>query len=96
MKIVYIDTNTLGHHISYISALSSIPGNEVVAILPEKVETLNCRQYQYKTQDRKNDKRSFSQFRKWINEIYSFVEKENNREVLFRTENNNLFNKLKI
>lgn len=77
MKIVYIDTNTLGHHISYISALSSIPGNEVVAILPEKVETLNCRQYQYKTQDRKNDKRSFSQFRKWTNEIFSFVEKEN-------------------
>lgn len=77
IKIVYIDTNTLGHHVSYISALSSIPGNEVVAILPEKIEGLNCKQYKYETQDRKNDKRSFSQFRKWINEIYSFVEAEN-------------------
>ncbi len=77
MKIVYIDTNTLGHHVSYISALSGINGNEVVAILPENVETLSCRQYKYETQDRKNDKRSFSQFRKWINEIYFIVEKEN-------------------
>ena len=59
MKIVYIDTNTLGHHVSYISALSGINGNEVVAILPENVETLSCRQYKYETQDRKNDKRSF-------------------------------------
>lgn len=76
MKIVYIDTNTLGHHISYISALSGISDNEVVAILPEKVETLNCKQYRYETEDRKNDKRSFTQYIKWINEIYSLVEKE--------------------
>jgi hypothetical protein len=30
MKIVYIDTNTLGHHLFYIGALSQIEGNEVV------------------------------------------------------------------
>jgi len=77
MKIVYIDTNTLGHHVSYISALANTPGNEVVAILPEKVDALSCKQYKYETPDRKNNKRSFSQFRKWINEIYAFVEKEN-------------------
>ncbi|MBO7179281.1 MAG: glycosyltransferase family 4 protein [Clostridia bacterium] len=77
MKIVYIDTNTLGHHISYISALANSLNNEVVAILPEKVEALSCKQYKYETPDRKNDKRSFSQFRKWIDEIYAFVEKEN-------------------
>ena len=77
VKIVYIDTNTLGHHLFYIGALSQIEGNEVVAILPEKADSLKCRQYKYETEDRKNGKRSFSQYRKWIKEIHGFVKKEN-------------------
>ncbi|MBR2875828.1 MAG: glycosyltransferase [Clostridia bacterium] len=77
MKIVYIDINTLGHHIPYISALVNGCDNEAVAILPQRVEELNCRQYKYETSDRKNGKRSFLQFKKWINEIYEYVEKEN-------------------
>lgn len=77
MKIVYIDTNTLGHHLFYIGALSTLEGNEAVAVLPEKVDSLKCKQYKYETEDRKNGKRSFSQYRKWIKEISRFVEAEN-------------------
>jgi glycosyltransferase involved in cell wall biosynthesis len=77
MKIVYIDTNTLGHHLFYIGALSQIEGNEVVAVLPEKTDDLKCKQYKYETEDRKNGKRSFSQYRKWTKEIYGFVKAEN-------------------
>lgn len=76
MKIVYIDTNTLGHHLFYIGALSRLEGNEAVAVLPERVENLSCKQYNYETEDRKNGKRSFSQYRKWIKEISGFVEAE--------------------
>ncbi|MBQ6935037.1 MAG: glycosyltransferase [Clostridia bacterium] len=77
MKIVYIDTNTLGHHLFYIGALSEIEGNEVVAVLPEKTDYLQCKQYKYETEDRKNGRRSFSQYRKWIKELYGIVKAEN-------------------
>lgn len=76
MKIVYVDTDISGHHISYISALVNGLDNDVVAILPEEVNDLSCKQYTYTTSDWKNGKRSFSQYRKWLDEIYSIIEIE--------------------
>lgn len=76
MKILYVDINTLGHHISYISALINGLDNEVVAVLPEKIEGLSCKQYKYKTSDRKNGKRSLGQYKKWLNEILDIANLE--------------------
>jgi len=74
MKIVYVDIAVDGHHTSYLSEL--VKGNEAesVLILPERIESLQCKQYVFSPVDMHNKK--LGAFYRWIMEVSAFVEQE--------------------
>lgn len=73
MKIMYIDSSLVGHHILYLNAIKGLP-DETVAILPEKDEDLGIRQYNISFPD--GPKRKLSSFQGWIKAVKQIVDKE--------------------
>lgn len=73
MKIMYVDVAVTGHRIPYLTALAKDNKNEVIAVLPEKVENLDCKQIVCES-DNKN--RTFQKYKKWIEEIKQIVKEE--------------------
>lgn len=74
IKIVYVDIATDGHHLAYAKSLvNSCGNNHCIMITPEKVEGLNCRQYEYKT---RGFQKNIFNFLRWIHEIYGIVKSE--------------------
>lgn len=82
MKIMYVEIATTGHRIPYIKALTEDPSNEVVVLLPERVETLTCKQIVCRS-DVKN--RSFSTHKEWISEILKAAKEESPDVIHFLT-----------
>lgn len=70
---MYVEIATTGHRVPYIKALTQNTANEVVVLLPEKVESLTCKQVVCKF-DVKD--RSFSNHKKWISEISKAAKEE--------------------
>ena len=70
---MYVEIATTGHRVPYIKALTQNTANEVVVLLPEKVESLTCKQIVCKF-DVKD--RSFSNHKKWISEISKAAKEE--------------------
>ena len=75
MKILLVDVSIAGHHIPYINGLTAVENAELVALLPEKSDKINCRQRVFANAE--GPKRSFSKFKKWINEVYEVCKEEN-------------------
>ena len=75
IKIIFVDIATDGHHLTYVKSLVDNCGeNEPVMIMPEKVDGMACRQYEYKT---RGFQKNIFFFLRWIYEIYSIVKSEN-------------------
>ncbi len=75
IKIIFVDIATDGHHLTYAKSLvSNCENYEAIMIMPEKVEGLSCRQYEYKT---RGFQKNIFYFLKWIYEIYGIVKSEN-------------------
>lgn len=74
MKIAYIDTSVDGHHLAYLSALIGSNKGESVLIVPERVDAVACKQYEYKTAEGK--KRTPKVYLQWLREVHALVEKE--------------------
>lgn len=73
MKIMYVDVAVSGHRIPYLTALVKDTENEVIAVLPERVEGLDCKQIVCEF-DNKN--KTFQQHKKWISEIQKLAKEE--------------------
>lgn len=73
MNILYIDDVTHGHHAKYISALANSGNFDSEAILPNKIEHLNSRQFVY--HGLQSERRSFLEYMRWIREIDAIVRK---------------------
>ena len=82
MKIMYVEIATSGHRIPYLKPLTENTKNEVVVLLPEKVESLTCKQIVCKF-DVKD--RSFSNHKKWISEIQKIAKEESPDVIHFLT-----------
>ena len=82
MKIMYVEIATTGHRIPYIKALTENISNEAVVLLPERVETLTCKQIVCRS-DVKN--RSFSTHKEWISEILKAAKEESPDVIHFLT-----------
>lgn len=83
MKIVYIDTGIQGHNLIYSTSLIEERKDCSVAILPEYVDDLSCKQYKFKHVD--FQKRKIREYLDWLNELFSYVEKEKPDIVHFLT-----------
>ncbi len=82
MKIMYVEIATTGHRIPYIKALTENISNEALVLLPERVETLTCKQIVCRS-DVKN--RSFSTHKEWISEILKVAKEESPDVIHFLT-----------
>lgn len=73
MKIVFIDTSIVGHHMPYISALAGME-LDAVAILPTIVPELPITQHELKFPD--GPKRKLLDFLKWEQSAKKIIDKE--------------------
>ncbi len=74
MKVLYVDIETGGHHQTYLKALMDISGKENVLVLPEKIESLNAKQYVFRKTDFYNKK--LSEYYKWVKEVKGIIKTE--------------------
>lgn len=72
MKIVYIDKAITGHRVPYLQTLVSNKENEFVAIIPQKTDLIDCKQYECKLESL-----SYKDYKSWLDSIYSIVKAEN-------------------
>lgn len=79
---MYVEIATTGHRVPYLKALINDSENEIITILPEKVEELDCKQY---TCDFDNKVRSFKNHKTWISGIQKIAKKENPDAIHFLT-----------
>lgn len=74
MKIAYIDTSVDGHHLAYLAALIGNNEGESVLVVPQRVDSVACKQYVYQIVEGK--KRTPGVYLRWLREVHALVEKE--------------------
>lgn len=79
---MYVEIATTGHRIPYLSALTENTENEVILLLPEKVESLNCKQIICEFD---NINRTLENHKKWISKIYEVANDEEPDVIHFLT-----------
>ena len=79
MKVLFVDTSVAGHHIPYMSCLTSSEEYESVLALPEEAD-IPCRQCLFTLRDgffsSENGKRKFSAYYAWLRDIKEIADKE--------------------
>lgn len=81
MKVLFVDTGIAGHHLAYLRSLTNNTSYESVAIIPQSVNELSCKQYIVELNHISNKRFSklFSVIEriKWILEIKRIATLEN-------------------
>ncbi len=72
MKIVYIDKAITGHRVPYLQTLINNKEDEFIAIIPQKTELIDCKQYECKLESL-----TYNSYKKWIDDVYKIVKEEN-------------------
>ena len=72
MKVLLVEFSIAGHSLTYISKLAESDLYEAVLVVPEKIKTLNCKQYELELQEHKNPLQYF----KWIVDLKKIIKKE--------------------
>lgn len=72
MKVLLVEFSIDGHSLTYISKLAESDLYEAVLVVPEKIKTLNCKQYELELQEHKNPLQYF----KWIVDLKKIIKKE--------------------
>ena len=72
---MYVDTSINGHHLAYMSTLANNCADEKVLVLPEKIESLNFKQYVFNKIDMVNKK--IIPYYKWMKELEIIAKIEN-------------------
>jgi hypothetical protein len=55
MKVMFVDIAITGHHLPYLTPLVSCKEYEAILVIPQNVETLNCKQYTVKSKKEYED-----------------------------------------
>ena len=48
MKVIYVDIETDGHHLTYLRALTNINNKENILVLPQKLPDFDNKQYVFR------------------------------------------------
>ena len=74
MKVIYVDIETDGHHLTYLRALTNINNKENILVLPQKLPDFDNKQYVFSKMDFYNKK--LGAYLRWIKEIKKTIKKE--------------------
>ncbi|RGE57667.1 glycosyltransferase [Eisenbergiella massiliensis] len=74
MKVIYVDIETDGHHLTYLRALTNINNKENILVLPQKLPDFDNKQYVFSKMDFYNKK--LGAYLRWIKEIKKIIKKE--------------------
>lgn len=74
MKILYVDIATDGHHLQYLFALINGNNADNAVVLPERTDKTDVTQYVCEAE--RGGKRTYKNYKKWINKIFEIAQKE--------------------